>query len=459
MSRIFTRAFFPYIVGFTLAIILTTVFLAPLTENKVMLISVLAALFVTLLIMLLHFQERFIKPMRKVTETLHDIARGNYRARVHFQTTGDVAELSNRVNQLARYMSEISIQEKMRSEQLASVIDNTESGLVLIDEKGYIHLVNSKFLSIFGKREKDYNGYLYHEVIDNEIIHQTVHDTFLYEKNVKEEFSYYNGGVDKNYLEVLGVPIFSSRNRLKGAVLVLYDITELKKLEGMRKDFVANVSHELKTPITSIKGFAETLLDGGGDDAQVREEFLQIIYKESDRLQLLIDDLLRLSQLEKEGFQLAVAELDMHSLVGDILPPIKHKAEREGLEFSVEIEEDVKLEADEEKVKQILINLLDNAFNYTPEQGEVWLRIAEEEEYVHIQVEDTGIGIAKEALPRIFERFYRVDKARSRNTGGTGLGLAIVKHIVEVHEGLINIKSELNEGTAIHVYLPKQIKA
>ncbi|MFC2948627.1 two-component system histidine kinase PnpS [Virgibacillus sediminis] len=457
MKEIFTRALFPYIFGIIITLILSGFILVQLNENDILIISVMTGALITLLLMLLHFQERFIKPIRKVTRVLEEIAQGNYRARVHLNTSAEVADLSNRVNQLARYMREISIQEKMRSEQLASVIDNTESGLVLIDEKGYIHLVNSKFLTIFGKNEKDYNGYLYHEVIENEIIHQTVHDTFLYEKNVKEEFSYYNG-LDKNYLEVLGVPIFSSRNRLKGAVLVLYDITELKKLEGMRKDFVANVSHELKTPITSIKGFAETLLDGGADDPQVREEFLRIIYNESDRLQLLIDDLLRLSKLEKEGFPLIITYVDLHSMVEDILPAMRHKASDKQLEFSVEMEEGLHIEADEKKVKQVLINLLDNAFNYTPEQGKVSLSISSEEGYIHMEVRDTGIGIDKESLPRIFERFYRIDKARSRNTGGTGLGLAIVKHIVEVHEGIINIESELNKGTAIHVYLPKKVK-
>lgn len=456
MKALFTKPLFTYVIGIFILLISTGLVLSPVIENYISLVAVLFTEFIVLLIILLHVFEKYIKPINKATKTVGELVKGNYRARIHHSSDGSFGELSFKINTLARNLSELSTQEQMKSEQLSTVLDNTESGLVLIDEKGYIHFVNRKFISMFGNSGKDYKGYLYYDVLENEIIHETVQQTFLYEKNVKQAFTHYNG-LDKHYLEVVGAPIFNERNMLKGAVLVLYDITELKKLELMRKDFVANVSHELKTPITSIKGFAETLLDNEMNNVEKNNEFHRIIYDESHRLQLLIEDLLALSRLEREDFHLVLTDVNTKSLVDEITPVAKHKAEQKELTLSMTVSEDITFKADKEKIMQVLINLLDNAFNYTPVNGEVKLLIDATDEFVHIVVTDNGIGIDKKALSRVFERFYRVDKARSRNTGGTGLGLAIVKHIVEVHGGNIEIESEVDKGTGIHVYLPKAV--
>ncbi|WP_373893035.1 two-component system histidine kinase PnpS [Virgibacillus natechei] len=454
MKALFTKPLFKYVLGIFILIAGTGFVLSLLTDNYIMLFAVLLTLYIILVILMRHIYDKYIKPIRKVTKTVDDMVKGNYRARFYHTEHGDIGDLSSKVNQLARNLSELSIQEQMHSDQLTSVIDNTESGLVLIDEKGYIHLVNRKFISLFGKTSSDYVGYLYYEVLGNEIIHEAVQNTFLYEKNMKESFTHFRG-VHKHYLEIVGAPIFDERNMLKGAVLMLYDITEMKKLELMRKDFVANVSHELKTPITSIKGFAETLMDSEFDDEKARGEFTRLIYNESHRLQLLIEDLLTLSKLEREDFQLDYSEVNTRSLTDEVVPALEYKAKQKQLTFSSNVE-DVSFIADRERIKQVFINLVDNAIHYTLENGEVTLNVDTTDEYVHIQVSDTGIGIEQKQLTRIFERFYRVDKARSRNTGGTGLGLAIAKHIVEVHNGEITIDSELNNGTAVHVYLPKK---
>nr|WP_026681414.1 HAMP domain-containing sensor histidine kinase [Priestia megaterium] len=454
MQFLFRKPIFGYVIGIFMVVAITGILLSVLLGNYVTLTAVLFIQFIILLLFLLHFHERFIKPIKKATKTVDEIVKGNYRARFHHPSGGSIGMLSNKINSLARNLSELSIQEQMQSEQLSTIIENTQSGLVLIDSKGYIHFVNGKFISLFGLTAKDYQGYLYYDVLDNEIIHETVQKTFLYERNVKEEFTHFKG-IDKFYIEIVGAPIFNDRNMLKGAVLVLYDITEMKKLELMRKDFVANVSHELKTPITSIKGFAETLLDNSMPHSEDNKEFLEIIYKESHRLQLLIEDLLILSRLEKENFQLVLTTFNVKELVREVKLIVEHKMKKKDLSFSVDVEEGLELTADMEKIKQIMINLLDNAINYTPEKGRVNLEVKRSDDTVSIQVKDSGIGIEKDALPRIFERFYRVDKARSRNTGGTGLGLAIVKHIVEVHDGDIQIESEPGQGTAVTVYLPK----
>ncbi|MFA1821268.1 two-component system histidine kinase PnpS [Virgibacillus oceani] len=458
MKTLFKKPVFFYVVLIFILLSVAGLVLSRAVDNYFILIAVLLTIFIIFLIVLIHLYDKYIIPIQKATNTVDEIVKGNYRARFHHPKDDSVGNLSNRINDLGRSLGELSIQEQMYSEQLSTIIDNTESGLVLVDAKGYIHFVNRKFIMMFGNTPKAYKGYLYYDVLDSEIIHETIQNTFLYEKNVKDSFSHYRG-LDRVYIEVVGAPIFNERNMLKGAVIMLYDITEMKKIELMRKDFVANVSHELKTPITSIKGFAETMLDDPKNIGEPNHEFLEIIYKESDRIQFLVEDLLRLSRLEREDFRLVKTDIDINSVTDEVKPIIQQKANEKRIDFHVEIGDAIRLYADREQVKQVMINLLDNAINYTAEEGRIDLRVNETEEYVNIEVEDTGIGIEHEAIPRIFERFYRVDQARSRNTGGTGLGLAIVKHVVELHEGKIDIVSEPNKGTTMEVQLPKNLKA
>lgn len=446
-----------YISVIFIILLATGLVLSSVVTNYILLAAVLIVVFIVFALLLVFAFEKYFKPLEKISVTMDKLLKGNYRTRINESMGGTLGDVSSKMNALARNLSELTIQEQIQAEQLSTVIDNSESGLVLIDEKGYIHLVNRKFISMFGKEPKDYVGYLYYDVLENEQIHHTVQETFLYEKNIKHLFSLENDSlVDKQYLEIVGAPIFNERNMLRGAVLVIYDITEFKNLEVMRKDFVANVSHELKTPITSIKGFSETLLDGAGEEEATRNQFLKIINDESERIQLLIDDLLILSKLEKDEFVLEYSAIQTEQLVEDIKPIIDQQARQKDIEFKCEKIIKTKFEADEEKVKQILINLLANAINYTPREGTIELSIEGSDEHIIFKVADSGIGISNEALPRIFERFYRVDKARSRNTGGTGLGLAIVKHIVEVHKGEISVDSELGVGTTFEIKLPKE---
>ncbi|WP_404453502.1 PAS domain S-box protein [Virgibacillus necropolis] len=456
MRYIFKKPLNTYVIGIFVLVLLTGVVISRLTSEYIILFSVLLVEFVILVLILLHVFERYMKPIKKATKTVDELVKGNYRARIHYTSNGGVAELSNKINILARNLSELTIQEDIQEKQLTTVIDNTESGLVLIDEKGYIHLVNRKFISMFGNTPKDYKGYLYYDVLGNEKIDRLVQQTFLYEENVKESFTQIID-FNKKYIQIVGAPIFNEKNILKGAVLVFYDITELKKLELMRKDFVANVSHELKTPITSIKGFAETLLENDEDNPETLDKFHQIIYDESHRLQILIQDLLTLSKLEKDEFTLKVTDFNMNKVADEVVAVISQQAEKKMLNLTVKMEEDIKVKADREQMKQVLFNLLANAVSYTPERGEILLTVDETDEYMHISVKDTGIGIDKEAISRLFERFYRVDKARSRNTGGTGLGLAIVKHIVDVHGGKIMVDSEVDVGSTFHVYIPTNL--
>ena len=456
MNESFSKLKFAY--AFALFILLGIVgaILSLVVEDYIILVSVLSILYILLLIILLNVFHKYIKPIQVASKTMGELLKGNYRARIHHPFNGSIGDLSRKINELARNLSELSINEQMQADQLKTVIDNTESGLVLIDEKGYIHLVNRKFLSMFGGQQRDYVGYLYYDVMHQTEIHRTVQETFLYEENVKKSITLEK---DKRqiYIEVVGAPIFTDRKLLKGAVLAFYDITDFKNVEVMRKDFVANVSHELKTPITSITGFAETLLDENLSKPDINRQFTEIIYNESKRLKVLIDDLLTLSKLEKEGFTLSYSDTYLLQIVNEVLPAFKQKIAEKDIVVETSIADSMHLKADREKLKQILINLLANAINYTPEQGKIKIQAIENETDVHVMISDTGIGIPPDVTHRIFERFFRVDKARSRDTGGTGLGLAIVKHITELHGGKVFVESKLNKGSTFTVMLPKNL--
>ncbi len=242
-------------------------------------------------------------------------------------------------------------------------------------------------------------------------------------------------------------------NRL---LLFLSDITEEKRVEAIKKDFVANVSHELRTPLASIKGYSETLLDEGLGDSDNSKEFLRIIDKHATRMSRLIDDLLILSRLESQQISVECAPLDMGELIGLSITTFSKQARDKGIELASEVSGELPSAlGDRDRLEQVLVNLLDNAIKYTPAGGSVKVSAYIEDGSIRIDVADTGIGIPPKDMPRIFERFYRVDKARSRELGGTGLGLAIVKHIMQVHGNRVWVESELGKGSRFSFTLNK----
>jgi two-component system phosphate regulon sensor histidine kinase PhoR len=267
------------------------------------------------------------------------------------------------------------------------------------------------------------------------------------------------GGADASTVRVNGARLCGADGAPFGVVLVLHDVTELRRLEVIRRDFVANVSHELRTPLTAIKGYAETLLGPAGADPETRGRFLSVIDRHSERLGRLIDDLLALSDLELGRTPLRLGTVAVAPAVDDVLQILGDAAERAGVDLSGDVATDTPaVEADADRFRQVLINLVDNAIKYTQGGGRVVVRAAAANGthggMVEVAVEDTGIGIPAHDLPRLTERFFRVDKGRSRALGGTGLGLAIVKHIIQAHGGDLEITSAVGRGTAVRVYLP-----
>lgn len=421
------------------------------------LITGISIVWIIILVIGTRITNQYIKPVESVTNVANELAKGNYHARTSDDSMTETGKLSQSINILARNLEQITATQQMHQDRLRTLIESMGSGLILIDGKGYINLVNRVYNEIFDVEPTDTLYRLYYDVFQHQEVIELVEQIFMTEKSVRKQL-HLPLKIERRHFEVYGTPIIGPNEEWKGIVLVFHDITEFKKLEQMRKDFVANVSHELKTPITSIKGFSETLLDGAMEDTQLREHFLNIILKETERLQSLINDLLELSKIEQEGFQLNIRSVNILEAVKEAALILENKAEAKNIKLQTQIDEDELLimEGDPNRIKQIFINLIHNAINYTMPGGQVSIYCENLGERIKINIEDTGVGINKDEIPRIFERFYRVDKARSRNSGGTGLGLAIVKHLVEAHHGRIDVTSEVNKGTVFSVTFSKQ---
>ncbi|MDD5772357.1 MAG: ATP-binding protein [bacterium] len=355
---------------------------------------------------------------------------------------------------LRKYKADVK--EKIRTEDLGqakleTVLSSMFEGVLVVDKKREIILMNPSLKKKFvvdsppeGKRPLEViRNSLVHDIIDN-----TLSGKFMISKEITLTYP------EKKVLEINGEPIIIN-NILEGAVLVFHDITELRRLEDLRQDFVANVSHELRTPIASIKGYTETLLDGAIEDKNNAKDFLRIIHEDSDRLAKLIDDLLDLSRIESGRMKMVFAPVEPGSLIKRSTAIIENQAKARSISIEINIPGNIpKILADETRLSQVLINLLDNAVKYTPEGGSVIITGFVNKNFLQINITDTGIGIPEEDLPRLFERFYRVDKARSREMGGTGLGLSIVKHIVQAHGGEVFVRSDLGQGSTFSFTIP-----
>ncbi|MFC4321053.1 two-component system histidine kinase PnpS [Litchfieldia salsa] len=417
----------------------------------VILIASLGLALIVIVMLGVKITTQYTKPIESATAVAIELAKGNYKARTYEESIDETGMLSQSINILARNLQNVTRDHEMQQDRLRTLIENMGSGLLLIDGKGYINLANRAYKELFSVKSADYSNQLYHESIQYREIVALIEEIFMTEETVKKQLLL-QFPIDRKHFEVYGAPIIGLNDEWKGIVLVFHDISELKKLEQMRKDFVANVSHELKTPITSIKGFSETLLDGALEDRETLESFLSIILKESERLQSLIEDLLELSKVEQQGFQLNLGQVNMNELIEDTLIMLKGKAEEKEIRLDlIYNDENIFISGDVYRLKQIFINLITNAITYTPPNGKIKVDIRKKKEVVEVFVIDTGTGIDEKELPRIFERFYRVDKARSRNSGGTGLGLAIVKHLVEAHHGEITVTSKPEEGTSFRL--------
>ncbi len=331
------------------------------------------------------------------------------------------------------------------------LFNSMTDGLLLLDERGRIQLANRAFISLF-EVTVDLRSRTLLEALRLHELAEVVNSLSSEKPSLEHEFKL--SGLKERWLQVNGAAIFNGHGRRHGTVLVFHDLTRLKQLESARQEFVANVSHELRTPLSLIKGYVETLLDGARENPEVAVKFLQTIDRNAERLRLLIEDLLTISELESGRVRLNLQPVKLAQIVANVFDDFKARAEAKGVRLVSEVP-DLKVRADSDRLDQVLSNLVENAIKYGKLRGTVSVSASlAPPDQVEVSVRDDGPGIPPEALERVFERFFRVDKARSREQGGTGLGLSIVKHIVQGHGGRVWAKSDPGNGATIYFTLP-----
>ncbi|GIN70812.1 PAS domain-containing sensor histidine kinase [Bacillus sp. J14TS2] len=394
------------------------------------------------------------KPIEEMISVSARLKEKDFSARVHHQPRGELGQLATSINTLASSLKNQMETIQENEQQLSGVLANMTSGVLLVDMQGRILLANKAMAQFMGEDPQAFPGKMHMDASRNLEFSSLMEECLKTGQELRKEITFYYPR--ERIMDVHLAPYVRENQVRKGMIAVLHDVTEVRRLENMRRDFVANVSHELKTPITSVKGFAETLLDGAMHDEDVCREFLSIIYQESERLHRLISELLYLSRIEQHHIPLKLEQMNMTEAVWNMVNTIQKEAKKKKLTLVLpEQRHDIWMEGEKDRVHQIVLNLLSNAIAYTPEEGKIVVELWEEADQVKLSISDTGIGIPASELPRIFERFYRVEKARSRRSGGTGLGLAIVKHLTESHHGKIEVQSEEGKGTTFIITLPK----
>ncbi len=335
---------------------------------------------------------------------------------------------------------------------LEAVVREMEIGVLVIDSEENILFMNPFFRDSFLMRETASVNKVA-DIIGDHTLLEAIGKTLQSKDNNPEKVTM--EGKNGEILEVRLIHFVEES--IRGLIGFFHDITEEKRVEAIKRDFVANVSHELRTPLASIKGYAETLLDGAIDDRETLKNFLSVIDKHANRMTALIDDLLILSKLESQQMPLKLEEVDIKGLIQGVIHGLEKNAKDKGLKLIGDVQKGLpKIMTDKVRLEQVIVNLIDNALKYT-NQGEVRVKACIEGDNLRVDVEDTGTGIPEKDLSRIFERFYRVDKGRSRDLGGTGLGLAIVKHIIQAHNGKIWVQSLPGKGTTFTFTIPARI--
>ena len=392
------------------------------------------------------------RPIEEITTVTKIIARGGYQTKVRWPRNDEFGVLAQGINDLSDQI-ENRIEELNRDRQrMETVLLSMFDGILVVDAKGFIVLMNQTLRETL-LVPQDPVGKKPIEVVRNTEIQEMTNDVLELDQGVKTREIDLVMPAERNLL-IHASPIIREGKR-EGGVLVFHDITELRRLEKIRREFVANVSHELRTPLASIKGYAETLIDGALTDPEHAEDFLRIIHADAERLTKLIADLLDLARFESGKWQLETRATDLSLLLDRVLKSLAQQINEKKLAVIREIPPEFPgLKVDEQAMEQVFYNLIENAIKYNQVAGKVTISVFLEEQNCVIDVADTGVGIPDEDQPRIFERFYRVDKGRSREMGGTGLGLSIVKHIVQAHNGTVSVQSVWGRGSTFRITLP-----
>lgn len=405
----------------------------------------------------LYVSRRISRPVEEMRRGAELFAAGDLTHRLPAPTSTELAALADAMNTMAMQLEDRIQTVVSQRNEYEAVLASMVEGVIAIDQDETILSINQAALNMLKIKSSDAKNRTIHEVVRNRQFLEFVIDS-LAGKNLEEKDVEIQGP-EMRIINIRSMMLRNATNEHIGSLVVLNDVTKIRQLENIRKDFVANVSHEIKTPLTAIKGFVETLQQGMDKDHEDNLKFLGIIDRHVNRLNAIVEDLLALARIEQidEKATVALQKSRLKSLVENAVNVVQHRADVKNISLDVQIEKDPHIMVDPTLFEQALVNLLDNAVAYSPEKEKVTISAEKGKKAFVINITDQGIGISQQHLPRLFERFYRVDKARSRKHGGTGLGLAIVKHIVQAHGGNVTVQSLPGKGSVFSIRLPQDL--
>ena len=423
--------------------------------HRLTIVSVILFIILSLVIGL--FTALLVKPIRQMKSGTQRFARGDFSCSIPVPKNEELGELATTLNSMALSLDDrIKTITRQRNE-LTAILLSLNEGVIAVDNNERIISINPAAERILGVTESSAKGNWLHEIVRNSGLQKFLLSTLSSNNRIESTFTLSNND-GEIHIQAYGTKLSDSDNNPNGAVLVLNDITNIRKLENMRKDFVANVSHELRTPLTSIKGFIETIRDGTYSLPEEVKRFLEIISSKTDNLCSIVDDILTLSSIERdqECREIGFAKHTLKSVLQDAVDTCHWKAVKKSIQINLDCSSGIVVNINAPLIEQAVVNLLDNAIKYSNENTTISVSVVSDENNTTISVNDQGVGIADEHLGRVFERFYRVDKARSRKLGGTGLGLSIVKNIATAHNGTVAVNSIIGKGSTFEIRLPIQ---
>jgi two-component system phosphate regulon sensor histidine kinase PhoR len=445
--------------GRTLAVVRTSIPVDKLDDavRTIQMKIVLSGLIIAGIGVMLSFflSHRIRRPIEQIKQGAQCFAKGDFQCRLPVSYLEEIGGLSEALNQMAAELrARINTITSQRNE-LKAVLSSMVEGVIAADMEEHILSMNQAAGEIFECDPLEAQGRSIQEMIRNPDFQKLVSEALGTEEPVQKDLVFY-AKEEERVLSSYATPLRDAESKRKGILVVLNDVTRLRKLENVRRDFVANVSHEIKTPITAIKGFVETLRDGAAKSPKDAARFLQIVEKHVERLEAIVEDLLSLSRIEgeEERSEISLEYGSVKEILLAAAQAVQSKAESKKILLRISCGEDIKVKINSPLIEQALVNLLDNAIKYSEPGNEVHIDVEDKEKEILIHVHDQGCGIERIHLDRLFERFYRVDKARSRKLGGTGLGLAIVKHIMQAHGGSVSVKSRPGLGSTFTLHLP-----
>lgn len=392
----------------------------------------------------------FTGPIKEVTSKAERLAKGDFGQIITVKSKDEVGQLTEMFNYLTVRLKSTLDEMYREKNKVDAILTNMTDGIIAVNAEGTVIHANPAAYNIFNITKQELYNRKFDDVAQKLELGMTFNDLL---NDSEKNFNILS--INNLIVKISAVPIMNEHNETEGAMLVLQDVTEQEKLDKMRKEFVANVSHELRTPLTTIKSYTETLLDGALENKEYTVNFLQVINSESERMTRLVKDLLQLSKLDYDKMEWNMKRLNILNIISDCIVKMEISARQKSQALSFEAQGELcEINGDKDRIEQVIINIISNAIKYTPENGSIKVTAGKHEDMVEIRIADTGMGIPKEDIPRLFERFYRVDKARSRAMGGTGLGLSIAKNIVEAHKGTIRVESEYGKGTIVIIDFP-----